>query len=68
MAKEYKVCLIFENVIHNSNRIKENSHMIISMVFLKKTENIYPHKDLYTDALGRFVHDSQNLEKRLNSR
>ena len=63
---------IFENVIHNSNRIKENSHMIISVVFKKKkkTENIHPHEDLYTDALGRFVHDSQNLEKtqRLNSR
>jgi len=47
--------------------------MIISVVFKKKkkkTENIHPHEDLYTDALGRFVRDSQNLEKtqRLNSR
>lgn len=35
MAEEYKVCLIFENVIHSSNRIKENNHMIISIVIEK---------------------------------
>ena len=78
MAEEYKVCLIFENVIHSSNRIKENNHMIISIVTekvfdkiqhpliclkKKKKQKTYPHKDLYTDAEDRFVHDSQNLEK-----
>lgn len=40
MAEEYKVCLTFENVIHSRNRIKENNHMIISIVTEKVFDKI----------------------------